>query len=157
MTILLTFQTSSFPSQKQRSMRTSLTWSMSCWLTTVSPLLKSILASEAKESRDRGHSQTIFTGVNPQHPEEPEDSEPQGHGARGPMRGMLLPPRERAAPGKHATRLGQGSPARPVCSPRDPVHAHPSQRLTPQREPWPRLGSSEQLLVTRGLCSWVTP
>lgn len=33
---------------------------MSCWLTIVSPLLKSRLASEAKESRDKRHSHTSF-------------------------------------------------------------------------------------------------
>lgn len=81
---LTPYQTSPFSFQKlKKSTELNLTWSMSCWLTTVSPLLKSILASEAKESRDKRHTQTISAIYVYNTVEEPGNNEPRCHGKHG--------------------------------------------------------------------------
>lgn len=119
------------PSQKHKGIRANLTWSMSCWLTAVSPLLKSTLASEAKASRDRRRGQTTgFAGVNPR----------RRGGARGPRaagpRALgqgwdVTSPLRRGGPGRTPKVRARALPLVPGVSPEGPSHRGASRSESP--------------------------
>lgn len=117
-----------------------VTWSMSCWLTTVSPLLKSILASEAKESRDKRHTQTISAVYVYNTVEEPGDNEsqcfPMSQWKTWVKTENLIsifstwePPGSISLVWARARKLVFCFP------PRDPIHSHQGERLTPATNP----------------------